>query len=419
MKQSFYNYEIQVNGKKYVYNTLGSALAELEEEYIDVLWGKNTDEQKTSELAEQGFLVSDDVDELGILKNRFFSAKYSESVLALTILPSLGCNFSCTYCYQSENHTVMDEKTCDAIVDFVKKKTYGLKKLLICWFGGEPLLHVDIIEYISEKLIKICDEYDIEYVASMVSNGFLFSEKNIEKLKACKLRDVQITIDGPAEIHNQRRPHKNKNIDTFSKCFSAIELLQKFDIDVDIRINVDKTNKEYVPALTAFIQEKNFTNITIDFAKVTEYTEASHDVHGVYYNGAEFEIVNLELLKNAVNCGAIGAEFLIPEQKCTYCGAEKYHDYCIGPSGEFYKCWCDIGDKTKTIGNVFEFERDCMLRNESLYMDFNPFEYEKCRNCKLLPVCMGGCPKEKIFEKDALCEEKEKALIKKIIHYVS
>ena len=37
------------------------------------------------------------------------------------------------------------------------------------------------------------------------------------------------------------------------------------------------------------------------------------------------------------------------------------------------------------------------------YMLYDPTEDEECKDCKLLPICMGGCPYQRVINKKRAC----------------
>ena len=79
--------------------------------------------------------------------------------MQLTIMPTEQCNFRCIYCYESFEKGKMTKQIADAIVIYIEKNISNYKGIKIDWFGGEPLLAMDIIEYISDKVIAICKKY--------------------------------------------------------------------------------------------------------------------------------------------------------------------------------------------------------------------------------------------------------------------
>ena len=65
----------------------------------------------------------------------------------LTIAPTQDCNFQCVYCYEKDQlrHQVVDAGTRDKILEYVTKLAPHIRRLNICWYGGEPLLAQDTI----------------------------------------------------------------------------------------------------------------------------------------------------------------------------------------------------------------------------------------------------------------------------------
>ena len=55
-------------------------------------------------LARNGFLVGADEDELGPLRAAFVEHRRDSTLLSLTVVPTLSCNFACTYCSQGPTH---------------------------------------------------------------------------------------------------------------------------------------------------------------------------------------------------------------------------------------------------------------------------------------------------------------------------
>lgn len=73
------------------------------------------------------------------------------------------------------------------------------------------------------------------------------------------------------------------------------------------------------------------------------------------------------------------------------CSATHLNSFLIGPLGELYKCWNELGDSKKIIGyiNDQDFKNKDLIRKYVL--SANCFEDEKCKDCEFIPICMGGC----------------------------
>ena len=118
----------------------------------------------------------------------------------------------------------------------------------------------------------------------MISNGSLISDSIITKMKELKIRGVQITVDGPKEIHDQRRISKD-HTSSFDAIISNVNKLLKNKIEVVLRINVDKTNESVLSDLIKHLQDKLVTqDIKITFGQVTAYTEACRSIESSCYN---------------------------------------------------------------------------------------------------------------------------------------
>ena len=214
MKASNYNFFYQYDDKSYLaYNSRSNSLAILNKEnyqkYCDfIALNKPIDDEEFIEDLKAGlFIIDDEVDELKILRFKMYRDRMNNISLGLTIAPTSDCNFRCIYCYE-KNSLRKKEMTLEveeAIIKFIEKTTDTIRNMNISWYGGEPLMRFDIIERLSEKIIKLCNEKNIDYSASIVTNGYLLNKEILKKFEKYKISSVQITLDGPKEIHDKRR----------------------------------------------------------------------------------------------------------------------------------------------------------------------------------------------------------------------
>ncbi|MEW6456917.1 MAG: radical SAM protein [Acidobacteriota bacterium] len=161
-------------------------------------------------------------------------------MIGIQILPTLGCNFQCIYCYKSSqsNTRFMSKEVMDAIVTYVKKTIKPTTKhLSVSWYGGEPLLAMKQIEYLSSSFIDICNKNNInEYFSHITTNGYLLTRKNLNTLLKFKINNLQVTIDGPEDIHNKRRVLKN-GTGTYKRILTNLKYAISRNINITFRIN--------------------------------------------------------------------------------------------------------------------------------------------------------------------------------------
>lgn len=139
-----------------------------------------------------------------------------------------GCNFRCPFCHNALLVTDIDSSNTyseEKILDFLSKR----KGLLdgVCITGGEPLMHSDIIGFITK--IK-----DMGYKVKLDTNG-TFPERLKELLDLKLLDYVAMDIKNSKEKYAETTGIHNINISDIEK---SIELLKSSDIDYEFRTTV-------------------------------------------------------------------------------------------------------------------------------------------------------------------------------------
>lgn len=403
MRESNYNFFIknEENNGVIAYNSFTSAMAMMNnEEFERFNSSKENDfdscEEETIKLLKNnGYIIEDDYKELDAIECDFLNAKYSNNFMVLTIAPTEDCNFRCIYCYEKNSikPKYMDIKTADNVVSYIKKRIKDIRGLKINWYGGEPLLSMNIIKNISESVIKLCDENNVYFDASIVTNGYFLNEKNLDVLSSCKVKSIQVTIDGNKEIHDKRR-FLNGGGPTFDTIIKNLRLIKNYDVNVNLRVNIDKTNVHIVEEVTNIIKKINGgKNISCYLGMVTS-TDGCYK-KSECFNTEEFSYKNLDFhIKNYEDIS-----YMYPNIRKLACGAEGTFSLVIGADGETYKCWEDMGKKDLSTGNI-NGEISFYNKNNIRYLSNNPINHKSCRECKVLPLCMGGCLK-KIKGEDA------------------
>lgn len=391
MKLSKYNYVNELdNNKIMIYNTITSGVLLLRDEYANQFRQfpskEITDETLMSNLLRGGILIEDSFDELSFLEVQGKIAQYSSNSLKITIAPTLECNFRCPYCYEKGvKYHSMNQDVQDQVIGFIERQMNYINSVGITWYGGEPLLEIDTIEKISTKIIKLCKEKNIVYAASIVTNGYLLSRNMAERLVKCNISDLQVTIDGDEVSHNSRRVLHNG-----SPTYECIlnNLTNVFDLfRVNIRINVDKNNFGGAIELLSNLEKRNLKNkVFIYVAPVENINEVCSSVE--CFTMDQFSEAEIDFLSMALDRGFNLIN--VPNSLLGYCGAVSVNSHIIDPEGNLYRCWNQIGREEYSIGKLalgLNYSKD--LTKWLLYTAFNNSE---CKECKMMPICYGGCP---------------------------
>ena len=408
-------YNILSKSEKYGYllfNTMSLAFIRINEQDID-MWKKlretpdsYTNFQNYNLLIKARILVDNQEDDLNVYLADVLKNRYNSSDMALTILPTRGCNFGCIYCYEQDRPNVlMNEQTEKAIVKFVCSNS-NLKRLSVVWYGGEPLLNFDSMV----RLTKMFKQLNIEYSAKIVSNGYLLTKEKADLMKDLAIRNIQITFDGSEEIHNQRRFLLGGQ-PTYRKIMDNLKYLLSINkgITIDIRTNIDRRNKDdYNKFYQDFKSE-------INDKRVTMYPGFVSDLLSSECVSPEFNIseggYKAQFILDIFDKYGIEIKSFLPKYRRHSCVASKYFAFVIGPEGELYKCWRMVGNQKEAIGNVNDGSFD-MVKFSKYLIGADYTLDSKCLQCEFITLCGGGCPLVRMrnkYEKISLnhcCPEK-------------
>lgn len=336
------------------------------------------------------------------LKRIFLESKisrFSGSSIGLTIAPTMACNFRCPYCYEKgKEYVTIESKTIEKMKEYIKNLKDKYKYIHITWYGGEPFLAFDIVKELMEEVYK---NFERKYVSSSaVSNGYLLSEEIALEMKNLNISHLQVTIDGPPEIHNTRRRLPSGN-DTF---FVILNNLKKAldvypELQISVRINVDKTNIGQIDEIEQYLKEYELLNtLSVYIAPVTNINGTCSD--GTCFNVKEFALEEINFMRNNHEKGL--ALIGVPSKNVGMCGAVSLNSWVIDARGDFYKCWDDVGNISEKVGSIFqeEFEINPTLLD---WLSYSIENDEECIKCPYLPICMGGCPNYRIKNRGKNC----------------
>jgi len=156
----------------------------------------------------------------------------------------------------------------------------------------------DLICSLSERFINLCEEKNIKYSASIITNGILLDTETVKRLSNdCKISHAQITIDGLKETHNKRRILIGDG-DSFDIVTHNIDVC-KDCLPISVRVNIDKDNVDEAEDLTRyFLEEKGWGgNPSFHLAPVNNYDESCLNENSQCLQGEEFAEINIKSIR--------------------------------------------------------------------------------------------------------------------------
>lgn len=368
-KPSIFNIEFEYNDKKYIYNTKSTTLALLEKSFNEAVKNENI----LTSLVECGFAVEEGCNEVEELE-RMVQNEINENdkSLELTIILTEACNFRCVYCYQKRDKKIFSKNDVDRLfknLEVLFKD--GLEELKIHYFGGEPLLNLEVLREIDKGIKSLCEKYNIKFSSFITTNGSLLTVEIINELQ---FTTIQLTFDGDINTH-----HKYKISDNYgyNDLLVLIDNIFKYTKSkLRIRFNICKENEKFFENVIddvmslktichkrfifAFNPMRNYNNGN----KFTELT------------AFEYGKIELRLKKYLISKGLILSMPKALLQPCKFVSGKAL---CLGPNLQSYFCTSSSIEIESNIKNY--------LHNSQKNYVFP----EVCRSCKVLPMCINTC----------------------------
>ena len=350
-------------------------------------------------LSTRGLIANYDEREAFELQRRLACATAPEGDVAITICPTLACNFECPYCFATRGRGKMSPEVQDDIVALTARMLDAAhaKKLTITWFGGEPLMATDVIEALSPRLIRLAEERGCEYKAWVFTNGYLLNEDVVDLLLRCRVKSVHIPLDGVGATNDATRRLVGGG-PTYQKIVENLGLL-KPPIKTLVRANVHEGNVAEIDDLKqAVLARAEEAGTILDFyaASLVDVSPADE----VDSQMAEYAFHGIEVV-------------LRPESRHVLVG--KDHT-CVGQNlwlvavddeGLLYKCGGKLcGQREFAYGTARDWDPADPLATASNPDMLSKFlntaalsHDDKCYECVWLPLCGGGCPQLRLFGK--------------------
>lgn len=377
-KPSNFNIKIKFGKKWIIYNTFSGA--------VILTKNDNLKDSQEEALLKNNILAQEEVDEIEQLRERFYKNKDNFQEMEFTIIPTYSCNLACKYCYEGDkNIDFMDDEISKKSISFIKNLISKRKprRVNLRFYGGEPMLAIRTTEIFLKQIFNFCKNKKIFFSASLISNGTLFTKKNLEILKRYNVT-LAVTVNGPREIHDKNRPFINGG-GTFDTIIANLKIVRDLQIQAYICINVDKKTFSKIKNLLRYLKKEGLNKFPLNFGVILPIKEACN-----YPFPASTKLLPKlwdlglrEGFKIAIGSG-------LP-RRFAYCKQLTKSGYTIGPRGEIYSCIA-LSDKEHFEGKIDSSGNVKLNENYFKWHSRNPFKNKKCLKCKILPICCGGCP---------------------------
>lgn len=350
-----------------------------------------------NDLIEHGFLVEESTDEVAEWYQFMLTTRNDKAhVFTLHVEPTLQCQFECPYCFENgtDRGRPMKPETLSQSLNWFEEYLRinpEVDSLRLKFFGGEPLLCRRMVTKTLETYQTSCRKNGIDFSVEMTTNGELLYEETAEFFSRFNWRRVQITLDGPADIHDTRRCGKNGR-STYANIMKNVRMLLSTEYipTVDIRMTLDAGTKDHLARL---LDELDGLGKNSRIHLSLGLTTPSLSVAPGRMTQDQLADAALSVWQYAKAKG-----FEVPDEFTAgpLCVATAKHAAVLQPDGNLQKCFCLSGRKEFNFANVtikpMSYTKDARFEQWK--------RVDECikERCNYLPICGGGCIFEAIVE---------------------
>ncbi len=156
---------------------------------------------------------------------------------------TLSCCFSCRYCGSGGGKKRENELSTEECISVAGQlASLGCRRVSL--IGGEVFMRSDW-----DIIVDALTKRDISVV--IITNGWLFTESLIEKLKSLNIESVAVSLDGMRELHDKYRQEGS-----FERAVNAVDMLTSHGVPTSVITTLNAENALYLDDFYAFLKTK-------------------------------------------------------------------------------------------------------------------------------------------------------------------
>ncbi|MBN2441526.1 MAG: radical SAM peptide maturase, CXXX-repeat target family [Spirochaetales bacterium] len=339
-------------------------------------------------------------------KQNFSDAAWEEghvNIIYLTVTNS--CQLRCKYCYihDKEIPKRMDFTIAKKSIDYLlnEHRYFTKRSGIFHFFGGEPFLEIDLIDRMSDYIVKQLEQKNHKWAKSykfeITTNGILYDNEKVQNFIRKHLRNLKlsITIDGTQRKHDLQRIYPDGK-GSYDRVVKNIPLWIKQFPNAYTIVTIAKADIPYIKESVIHIWSLGIRDIIIRIQKEDKYDPEDAIVYEEQIKSLADYIIDHDVDKK-YRC-LLFSQFIggpLRSEK-SGCGAGR-GVLAVDSNGDFYPCTVflpySINRKNKPerkIGNCFE---------GISYNKIRPFQYvsipasspQACKICENASGC-DFCP---------------------------
>jgi uncharacterized protein len=376
-------------GKLLLYSTKRGASILVPESLLAAIEDGSISQDNRDTLVRLGLLVPDTEAEKQEMREAFEEMNRMNARFSAQVVLNLDCNLACTYCYEGgmKGRSYMSPDTAESLAGFVESGYIEKgNDIELSFYGGEPLMGLDLILSLSERLKKATAAKGSGYSFNMVTNGTLLTSAVVEKLLPLGFTGAKITLDGPRENHDRFRPFVSGK-GSFDLIVANLKEVCNLT-DIQVGGNYTRENYREFPRLLDFFLEEGITPERISLVMFVPVTKSGGEFSLPEFNEGCASTDEPWLIEASLYLREeiLRRGFQTPRVRPAACVIESRSDLVVNWDGALFKCPAMLGWKELAVGDLQSGVSDY---SKSHNMDV--WKKEECLGCAYLPLCFGGC----------------------------
>jgi uncharacterized protein len=275
---------------------------------------------------------------------------FRTNFLNLIILPTEACNFRCTYCYETFEHKKMPRNVVAGIKSLISRRASDLDELEISWFGGEPLLALDVITDICGHAAHVAKQHGFEFSSGMTTNGYFLDQKRFSICLDSGIRSFQISLDGDKPVHDASRKLRS-GAGTFERIWANVIGMKQVSADFTVLLRLHYTYENFL-AIAGFARHIRDTfaddaRFQFIFRSITRLG-GPNDENITLLSKDEQQDIEAYLCEHS----GLGQLPVAGEEELCYAG--KGNSLVIRSTGRLAKCTVALTNDFNDIGSIKE-----------------------------------------------------------------
>jgi uncharacterized protein len=306
-----------------------------------------------------------------------------------TVVLTLDCNLACPYCFEDRfrGRFVMDDATARRLVDVVSREQVDRgRDVEIRFYGGEPLLAVPRLKEIARALQAAASARGTRFSMSLVTNGTLLTRPLVEALRPLGLESAQVTLDGPAAIHDRQRPFASGR-GSFGAILANVAAVHDL-VTLKLGGNFTEGNYREFPGMLDALLAAGIDPARLDpiqFAPILPKSgrAAGHDACGALSAGDAPWLLEAATFLRAET---LKRGFAVDRPAMGICMVELENRWVVNFDGAIFKCPAFLGWPELAVGSLEDGIGDYRESHR-----LGCWRTDACLDCRYLPLCFGGC----------------------------